>query len=553
MNTLGRSRELPGMSGTRAPTQRSSSGSVQAMLRGGDFASQSALLSPVQAKGLLKPGLKSKLAGKHSSYNQVYKLWGAWKKAKGTAKDGLARELGEAIERWITGHGDDTSKTTKARLQSLRELKSTLAPSGEVPPPIDVPPPIEDTDEDVPPPTDVPPQVPPPIDVPPPPQGVIAPPQNVPTPPMVTPPSIGDRARELGGLMGAQGPSTTSVTKPTPEELRDPTQPIETRRLMKCSASEIITYLDTQPKPVVEGLRSDQMFTIFLRRFSARDVAQIAVRIVLRVPGTVVDRGGSRTEALRILSSQLNDKDMALRLITSKALVVIVPRNMLMTDLDEFVDMRNTYTFDGRPWDTTRGVGSSKNTAITEENLTGEDISSSPSMSRTGQSGTSYSGVNNPQVYCSGYSTTNHEFFHTLHRTVLTKQQSAVVKSAYDSKHNNDTLGITPWADGTRMKDGTVTDNYSSVNEFEYLAQTGCAYQGTNAGTDPYTGQARNNGRQWVLDNESPAIVALLEKMCGTTALTDVNPRDRKALERATPTATATATVGVTGVISVTG
>ena len=333
-------------------------------------------------------------------------------------------------------------------------------------------------------------------------------------------------------------PSTDG--KPTPAEINDKTIVFTVAQLKKLSYSELITYLDTRDTSVVESLRTSGYFTVHLRKFSAKEVAQVAVRIILRVPTDVVDKGGSRDEALRILSSQLNDKEMALRLISSQCLVVIVPKNKLMTDLPEFASSKGTFTFDGRPWDTTRGLGG-KTTAITEENLTGDDIDKSPTMSRNGQSGTAYAGVQNPEVYCSGYSTTNHEFFHTLHKNVMSKSDYATVKNSFNDKKSRDGAATLDWADGPRLNGSSaITDNYSSTNEFEYFAQTGCAWQGTNAGTDAYTGNERNNGRGWVEKNEPKAMVDLYKRMCGSDALKKVNPRNERAAKKTTTSSTST-------------
>jgi len=93
----------------------------------------------------------------------------------------------------------------------------------------------------------------------------------------------------------------------------------------------------------------------------------------------------------------------------------------------------------------------------------------------------------------------------------------------------------TEWADGPRrLSDGSPSDNYSSTNEYEYFAQTGCAFQGTNNGTDPYTGRPRNNGRSWVTAND-PGLASLLSKVCSTAELRDVNPREARARALATP------------------
>jgi hypothetical protein len=338
-----------------------------------------------------------------------------------------------------------------------------------------------------------------------------------------------------------EAPTVAPAAEAAPASpLADPTRVLSDDELTKLSYADVTTYLDTRAQSVVTALRTSSKFIAHCESFGVPSFASIVARLLLVTPGAVVDRAGARTEALRILASQLQDADIAKRLLSNGAQVVIVPRTMLMTDLPEFAAQRSTYTFDGRPWDTVRGLGG-KNTAIAEENLTGTDVSADPSMSRDGWANqqameaankagratpsAAEAVVNNPGVYCAGYSTTNHEFFHTIHMYGLTARDNGKIQAAYDAKKGEPRA--TQWADGPRqLADGSDSENYASSTVYEYFAQTGCAFQGTNTGTDPYTSLPRNNGRSWVTTNE-PVLSEVLGRVCSSSELRDVNPRGR--------------------------
>lgn len=342
---------------------------------------------------------------------------------------------------------------------------------------------------------------------------------------------------------------------------KDPGLLLTVEDITKLSYEDCLTYLDTRPRDHVEGLGKDNKFVGYAIGFDVDKTAQLAVRIILRTPDAVVEKGASRAEAIRILTSQLRDKGIIRRLLAAEVRVVIVPANKLMTDLPEFAAQKGTYTFDGRPWDTVRGLGG-QNTAITEENLLGiGQLDSSigrkgwanqtamdnaikngnVAPNEAGKDGPTDSDavMNNPGVYCEGYSTTNHEFFHTIHMFGLSKQDNQLIQKEYDTKKSQP--NTTQWADGPRtLPDGTTpSENYSSSTVYEYFAQTGCAFQGTNTGIDPYTGNARNNGRSWVTANE-PGLAGLLGKICSDSELKNINPTTaRKAQEDAKKKATA--------------
>ncbi len=342
--------------------------------------------------------------------------------------------------------------------------------------------------------------------------------------------------------------------------------PMTVAELVRLDPARIRAHLESRPSAEVDTIRNDPAFRRHIESLPDEDLRNIALAIIVRCPNTLIDRAGARAEAVRILSTQLRDRTIILNLLRNQVRVVVVPRNMLMTDLPEFAAQRNTFTMDGRPWDVTRGMGG-RTTAVTEENLLGLDQVSgvegrrgwesrqAMENARRGdrnampQEGGAGVRVFNAGVYCSGYSTTNHEFFHTIHQYGLTRADSQLIDSEYRQKRTHvrtmdsgvdvesetePTLYDVPWADGIRRNlRGDPCDNYASSTVYEYFAQTGCAFQGTNAGNDDYTGRPRNNGRGWVQQHE-PRLAGLLARVCSDETLRDINPRDaRRAASQA--------------------
>jgi hypothetical protein len=259
----------------------------------------------------------------------------------------------------------------------------------------------------------------------------------------------------------------------------------------------------------------------------------------------------ARTEALRVLSTELLDRSTALRMIANRVQAVIVPRGKKMTELTEFAPLLTSdsgkgagKTFDGRAWASVRGVGNvSLNgrmyAAITEENLLG-----GVPAAAVGGGG-----------YAVGYSTTTHEFAHVLHRNGLSAEQKKLISKHYNRKRkateSKDTQTLPDvWPDGPRIsptappawaakrwtdakwieKVATIAEdsrrvyeNYSSQNESEYFAQLSNVYLGTNLGTDPTTGQPRNNGRAWIVANEDAEMLALLDLLYKRRTVNDID------------------------------
>jgi hypothetical protein len=295
---------------------------------------------------------------------------------------------------------------------------------------------------------------------------------------------------------------------------------------------------------------------------SAEHFAYLAANIML------VSRyaPAGRKEALRLMTAMLHEKDVALRMILKPVKSVIVPRDKQMTELDEFRSLLTSdsgkgpgKTFDGRQWAHVRGVGNvtvgtNVYAAITEENLLGgkpdPKVFEAPKNEKgevVGTKGTAGGG------YTAGYSTTTHEFAHVLHRQGLSEDQKKVIAKAYADKKAATTgkegLVKNVWPDGPRISPAApkswtdagwtdekrldhlagltddarrVYENYSSQNDREYFAQLANAYLGTNLGTDPTTGQPRNNGRAWIEKNESKEMLDLLDQLFKNVTVNDI-------------------------------
>ena len=94
--------------------------------------------------------------------------------------------------------------------------------------------------------------------------------------------------------------------------------------------------------------------------------------------------------------------------------------------------------------------------------------------------------------YTKGYSTTSHEFAHTLHLHVLEKADKSKITAAYKARK---TKAAAKPADKDQWVDGRH-GCYASQTEDEFFAQLSNAYLGTNAGKDPYKKDPRHNGKK---------------------------------------------------------
>ncbi|CAL9330645.1 hypothetical protein SUDANB6_00065 [Streptomyces sp. enrichment culture] len=285
-----------------------------------------------------------------------------------------------------------------------------------------------------------------------------------------------------------------------PEVTADPVRALAAR-LPGLSAADRDAALASLPPADRERLAADPALVDALR--TGRDPAEfasIAARLMTQVPDGVEQPVSAGDRARAQIARLLQDPDVAARLLRSGSRVVVVPRGEAMTSLDAFRFLRGAVTGDGRPWDGVRGVGT-RTAAVTEENLLGERTTVGTGMS----------------AYPDGYSTTLHEFAHTIHLHGLDAADRQRITHAFRTTTRAGEAG--DWPDGPLHgydADGRRSaPNYSSRDELEFFAQLTNVYLMANGGNDPYTGLPRNNaGPEWVRTRQ-PALYPLLRRLYG--------------------------------------
>ncbi|WP_031069273.1 hypothetical protein [Streptomyces sp. NRRL WC-3742] len=277
--------------------------------------------------------------------------------------------------------------------------------------------------------------------------------------------------------------------------------------LSSADRSETLRHLTPEER---SDLRTDPSVLENLSRLDDHELSQAAAELLVDVDGRTSEPGLARRSAVTLFGRMLRDRDVALKLLAEDTRVHVLPKDVPLTELGPFTHLAGTHGAEGgalhRPYETTRGANDRRDTAVPEENLTGEKTTIGPAPHQA-----------------DGYSTATHEFAHAIHR-VLSETDRRTISEAYRKKH--EAGDDAPWSDGPRRVKDNDAQNYASRSEEEYFAQLTNAYLGTNHGEDPYTGRARNNGPGWVRRNESPEMVALLEKLYG---------KDRPSSERANP------------------
>ncbi|MFI6156398.1 hypothetical protein ACIBCA_27345 [Kitasatospora sp. NPDC051170] len=277
--------------------------------------------------------------------------------------------------------------------------------------------------------------------------------------------------------------------------------------LSSADRSETLRHLTPEER---SDLRTDPSVLENLSRLDDHELSRAAAELLVDVDGRTSEPGLARRNAVSLLGRMLRDRDVALKLLAEDTRVHVLPKDVPLTELGPFTHLAGTHGAEGgalhRPYTTSRGASGERDTAVPEENLTGEKTTIGPAPHQA-----------------DGYSTATHEFAHAIHR-VLSETDRRTISEAYRKKH--EAGDDAPWSDGPRRVKDDDAQNYASRSEEEYFAQLTNAYLGTNHGEDPYTGQARNNGPGWVRRNESPEMVALLEKLYG---------KDRLSSERANP------------------
>jgi len=304
-----------------------------------------------------------------------------------------------------------------------------------------------------------------------------------------------------------------SGTDPAPGSAASPRLASVVARLPGMASAERTSALALLTEAEREALAADAPVVRALRDgLSPEDFAAVAAPLLVRVPAGVHQPVSARQRAEAELVRMLGDPETTERLLTGGVRLIVVPRDTAMTSLEAFRHLKGAQ--DGRRrLDTERGVFTGGSTATTEENLLGETTT-----------------VPGGTTYPDGYSTTTHEFAHAIHLHGLSEADRRWIADVYRTKIDQGEAAH--WPDGPlhapasasaedsgttagRTRDARRATNYSSHNDREYFAQLSNAYLGTNTGADPFTGQPRNNGADWVRRYD-PALLPLLERLYGT-------------------------------------
>ncbi|MFC1522677.1 hypothetical protein ACFL6Y_09735 [Elusimicrobiota bacterium] len=159
-------------------------------------------------------------------------------------------------------------------------------------------------------------------------------------------------------------------------------------------------------------------------------------------------------ECARIMREMLEHTPIAIlqRLVNAKVHTVIIPYHTKLTDMPQFIHLKDKETFDGRKWDDVRGIGNVKQEdgsiaiAIGEENF----FSRSYFQAHRRIPGSVFT----------------HEFGHALHIGGMSeKQQSEVASTYWDNK----------------LKVGICSDEYACSNGEEYFARATDLWFGAHA------------------------------------------------------------------------
>jgi hypothetical protein len=290
-------------------------------------------------------------------------------------------------------------------------------------------------------------------------------------------------------------------------------------RLPGLSTADRAAALASLPPAHRERLAADPALVDALRDgLDPAEFATVAAHLMTQVPDGVEQPVSAGDRARTQIARMLRDPDVAARLLKRGSRVVVVPKGEALTSLDAFRFLRDAVTGDGRPWDDVRGVGT-RTAAVTEENLLGERTTVG-----TGKS-----------AYPDGYSTTLHEFAHTIHQHGLDPVDRQRITNTFRTTTRAGEAGN--WPDGPLYHydaDGRRSaPNYSSRNELEFFAQLTNVYLMANGGNDPYTELPRNNaGPEWVRTRQ-PALYPLLRRLYGEGP--KPRPRHPRSVEPARP------------------
>ncbi|HSL34485.1 MAG TPA: peptidoglycan-binding domain-containing protein [Candidatus Limnocylindrales bacterium] len=197
----------------------------------------------------------------------------------------------------------------------------------------------------------------------------------------------------------------------------------------------------------------------------------------------------ARTAAIELFGD-MRDPNRAQLLTTSVALDVI-PHDKQLTDLPEYAHLKGTKTFDGRIWDTVRGIQTDI-AGVHRFAVAEEDLISVPGKAAS---------------YGSGFLAA-HEGGHALQASSLTPAQITTLTTLYTTRlaTSGPITPTTPASDKTAIWLNPAW--YSAANKEEYFGNSVAAYLG-----HPYTdGDADKMmyNRSWLQTND-PGMYTLLE------------------------------------------
>lgn len=214
------------------------------------------------------------------------------------------------------------------------------------------------------------------------------------------------------------------------------------------------------------------------------------------LPVEVVGHGASdgavaaaRKAAIELFGD-LTDPSKA-QLKTSKVALDVIPHDKNLTDLPEYAHLKGTKTFDGRIWDTVRGIRTTINGVIRFA-VAEEDLVSVPGKKAS---------------YGEGFLAA-HEGGHALQASSLTPAQAATLQALYTARIA-ETGKITPTTAKSAQTEKWLHPSwYSAANKEEYFGNSVSAYLG-----HPYTNGDEDKlmyNQSWLKTNDA-GMYALLQ------------------------------------------
>ncbi|MFG3236313.1 hypothetical protein ACGFZG_31815 [Streptomyces antibioticus] len=226
-----------------------------------------------------------------------------------------------------------------------------------------------------------------------------------------------------------------------------------------------------------------------------REFARLAARLMVDVPEGVHRPVSARGVAHDLVARTLRNPAVAAALLKRGVHVVVLPKDVPLTDLPEMSALAGKSADGGRALDGVRGIVRGETVVINEENLLGESTDIGEGVQHD------------------GYATTTHEMAHAIKLYALDRADVDLIDAAYRARL---AMGPdAPWPNGIRRDlAGTPRENYSSSNVEEYWAELTNTYLGVHPGRDFLTHRWGMNGADWVAQHE-PGLMPLLERLYG--------------------------------------